>query len=76
MLHKFFTSQISFCLIASIFLSGCTIPYFTQTSDTDTSQAQIAEIPVVEETQPTVVAPIELEKQQRESESDTNLDAE
>ncbi len=58
-----------------MFLSGCTIPYFTKTDDIDTSQNQVAEIPVVEETQPTV-APPELEKQQRENESDTNLDTE
>lgn len=58
-----------------LFLSGCTIPYLSKTANTDIQQAETAEIPVVEETQPTI-APPELEKQQRENESDTNLDAE
>lgn len=75
MLHKFFTSQISICIVVSLFLSGCTLPYFTKTDDTNINQNQTTEIPVVEETQPIVAAP-ELEKQQRENESDTNLDSE
>lgn len=75
MLHKFFTSRVALCAITSVFLSGCTLPYFTNTDDTDTNQNQVTDVPVVEETQPTIAAP-ELEKQQRETESDTTLDEE
>lgn len=76
MLHKFFTSRVALCAITSIFLSGCTLPFFNNTDDTDTNQNQVTDVPVVvEETQPTIAAP-ELEKQQRETESDTTLDEE
>jgi len=75
MLHKFFTSRVALCAITSVFLSGCTLPFFNNTDDTDTNQNQVTDVPVVEETQPTIAAP-ELEKQQRETESDTTLDEE
>jgi hypothetical protein len=49
MLHKFFTSITTISITAGLFLSGCSIPYWSDEGDkTGTDQNIAAEIPVEE----------------------------